>query len=305
MAMTLDGTIIDPYNGQVDIKNKVLRHTSEAFKEDPLRVLRLARFRANLGYEWKIAYATKATMSKTWSQLSSLQPDRVWKEIEKVKDLRIFFETLFELNVLNQVFPYIYELTTCKEGNKHHLEPSVFVHTMLMLDILKDQPMHIRMSALYHDIAKPYTYRTYGCSKNHDDPLLIDLRRDIIIPTNMYKQVLFLCKNHTKVYKTYEMSDKTLATWLEQFKSIQQLEDLLILSYADNEGRVTMTETKQIEDNLLLDTLKAILEYSPLEWIRSRENTPNGNTIKQHIHNTNIKFVKYYRNKYEDTDFRN
>ena len=298
IAMALDGTIIDPYNGQADIKNKVLRHTSEAFKEDPLRVLRLARFRANLGYEWKIAYDTKALVSKTWTQLSSLQPDRVWKEIEKVKDLRVFFETLFELGVLDLVFPHIYELTTCKEGSKYHMEPSVFVHTMMMLDILKDQPMRIKMAALYHDIAKPFTYMKYGCSRNHADLQLIEDRLDIQIPTKMRKQVLFMCENHVKVHQTHEMSDKTLAKWLRQFKSLQQLRDLLILSHADDEGRVALTEKEQLDDAFLLAVLTVMLSYSPAEWILKQESPPNGETIKQHIHKTNISFVRYYRKRY-------
>jgi len=301
MALSSDGTLIDPFNGASDIENKLLKHTSEAFREDPVRVLRLARFRAQFGEDWKIYHATKALVYDMRIILGHLQVDRVWKEVEKASkyDLSIFFNTLFELGVLEMIFPYIHQLTTLKEGNKQHREASVFEHTMTMLKIVKDESMVIKMSVLYHDIAKPFCYRAYGSSAGHDEYGLINDRIDIHLPAKLRKEVLFHTTNHVNIYKTYEMKAATIATFLESFKSINQLNELFIIASADDEGRIAVSETEPVEKMLLITALHEILEYSPREWIDSQDYPVASIAIKQHIHNYNIgvvkKFIKEYR----------
>ena len=135
-------TYHDPFNGIKDLKNKILRHVSEAFCEDPLRVLRIARFRARLGIEWKIHASTKVLIYKMRDELLFLDKNRVYREVEMVflgNNSYVFFNTLFELGVLDIIFPKIYMLTTLKEGNLHHLESSVFAHTMEVLRIAELQ----------------------------------------------------------------------------------------------------------------------------------------------------------------------
>lgn len=303
MARSSSGSIIDPFGGQSDLSKKILRHTSEAFVEDPIRVLRLARFRARLcadGSYWKIDYGTKALVYSMRDELMFLQRDRVWKEVQKALSTTkfyVFLETLFELGVLDIIFPHIYQLTTLKEGSKHHMEASLFDHTIRMLKLYEDtyaieyQTHVMKLSILYHDIAKPYCYRTLGSSAGHDSVDLISEFIDMYLPVKLYQQVLFNTKNHVLVYRTYEMSAKRIATFLEQFKSVEQLLTLLQLASFDSRGRINIGVEKDIEHNMLLRALTNILAYSPVEWISSKDSRPSGEAIKNHIHKVNIAFV--------------
>jgi tRNA nucleotidyltransferase (CCA-adding enzyme) len=287
---------IDPYNGQKDIQNKILRHTTEAFCEDPLRVLRLARFRARFGYKWKIHPSTKILVGKMKNELSSLQPDRVYKEIDKVLALEsshIFFETLFELGVLDAIFPSIYKLTTIKEGSLHHMEASIFVHTMMVLENLKDESALLKLTALYHDIAKPYCYENYGNGAGHENKKLVEQFIDMQIPTKIKRDMLILIDNHSTIGKLHEMKAKKIATFFEKFRKKKDLMKMLIrFKEADNLGRITENPKTSLDKEKLLKTLDNIASYSPKAWIDSLDKKPNTEQIKQHIHKKNIEIVQ-------------
>jgi tRNA nucleotidyltransferase (CCA-adding enzyme) len=130
--------VIDPFNGQEDLKNKVLRHTSSAFEEDPVRVLRLARFRARLGSEWTIAPETVALVASMAKRgvLNELTAERVWKELSRAlmeAHPRLFFDTLLECDALHVLFPEVYRLKTALEARRWHPEGDAYEHTMLVL----------------------------------------------------------------------------------------------------------------------------------------------------------------------------
>jgi tRNA nucleotidyltransferase (CCA-adding enzyme) len=299
-SMALDeesGDIIDPYNAQDDIDKKILRHTSVAFVEDPIRVLRLARFRAKLGYDWKIHPSTKVLVYKMREELESLQADRVYKELEKVFALHttdIFYETLFELGVLDVIFPSIYELNTLKEGTTYHQEVNVFEHTMMVLRNLAYESPLLKLTALYHDIAKPYCYRNYGNSANHEKVDLVEPLIDIQIPTKLKNKMLFLIKYHIKIYLLDEMKPTKIATFFEEFKKDRDLLiNLIEFADADNLGRITSEKKETLDKEKLLALFDDIANYSPKEWIESQEDVSSEN-IKQHIHKKNIEFVKKY-----------
>jgi len=287
---------IDPYGGQKDLKEKLLRHTSKAFIEDPLRVLRLARFKAQLGQKWQIDPSTKSLVLQMKNELSFLQADRVWKEIEKVlllPNTSLFFETLLELNVLDVIFPHIYQLTQVKENSAYHQEESVFVHTMMVLDELKDESALLKLTALYHDIAKPYCYKSFGSGAGHDSRELVEERIDINIPTKLKKQMLFLIENHIKIALLEDMRANKVANFLENFKGKRELLFVLLrFKEADDTGRITQMKKVCIEREKLLQTFEKISSYSPKEWIDSQINQVTNLQIKQHVHNKNIAFVK-------------
>ncbi|MEA2050743.1 MAG: polynucleotide adenylyltransferase [Campylobacterota bacterium] len=289
---------IDPYKGKDDIDNKILRHTSTAFVEDPIRVLRIARFRATFGYQWKIHHTTKVLIYNMKDELKTLQKDRVYKEIEKVLKLKnsdIFFQTLFELGVLDSIFSSIYSLTTLKEGSLYHMEDSCFIHTMMVLKNLSDCSAVLKLAALYHDIAKPICYRRYGNSSGHDKKEIIESLIDINIPTKLKKRVLFLIQNHIKIYILDEMKATKIASFFESFRKDKSLlEDLITLADADNQGRICEKTKQNLPKKKLLDIFEAISNYSPKKWIDQQNKEISSEAIKQHIHRYNISIVKKY-----------
>ena len=307
-SMAIDiksGKLIDPYGGELDIKDKILRHTSQAFIEDPLRVLRIARFQT-MFIDFTIAKETKELILKMKEELKYLQFDRVFKEIEKVLLLpnsSIFFKTLYDLQVLEYIFPSLYKLTLMKEDNIYHNEPSVFIHSMMILDELKNKNMVLKLTALYHDIAKPIAFELSGQkhSGGHENLSLVEplLNKDMLLPTKLKKNILFLIKNHIRISKLDNMKATKFATFIESFKKNRSLfEDLIVFTNADLKCSLG-TYTQPIDDNFLLKIFDEISNYSPKDWIEQqnkvKEDKISGESIKQHIHRVNIDIVKRYR----------
>jgi tRNA nucleotidyltransferase (CCA-adding enzyme) len=287
---------IDPYDGREDTEKRMLRHVSEAFAEDPMHVLRLARFRATFGTGWNIHATTRVLVYRMREELTHLQPEQVWKEVEKVlalQDAYLFFETLFELGVLDVIFPSLYEMTTFKEGTKYHREASLFAHVMMVLRELKNETALLKLTALYHDIAKPYCFRTYGNGTRHGDPDKIAPRIDMQIPAKMKDQVLFLSEKHDKLSKLPEMSVYHIADFFESFNKDETLLIALIrFKRADDQGRFTDVPRPEIWERALLKTFDAINAYRPEKWIESQTPTPDGKAIALHVHLHNIEVVK-------------
>lgn len=301
------GDLIDLYGGNQDIEDKTLRHVSDAFSEDPIRVLRLARFAATLRGprtrdRWKIAHETKVMCHSMRDQLGNMTPERVWKEVQKVLNnstllyspLATFMETLYELRVLDVVFPEIYEMVHCREGSKHHREANVFVHTMMMLRVKASEPI-LDLAVLYHDVAKPYCYKTYGSSRGHHEQELVDTLLPNWLPVSIRKTLLFLIDNHTRIYKTSEMSHNTIASFLAKYKDSETLGLQLSLAHKDDQGRERDPGvSKGIQATKIIGAWKKINNYSPEKWISEQDNRPSGDAIKQHIHRQNINIVKEY-----------
>ncbi len=171
MALDENGTIIDPFNGQADLKNKILRHTTQAFVEDPVRVLRIARFLARYGSDWSIHPSTTALMHelKNKGELEHLVPERVWLETEKAlgeKHPELYFQALDGLGI----FPEIEQMKNTPQPANHHPEGDVFVHTMLVLRRAADLGFNLetRFAALTHDFGKALSYKKCGNLRGHE-----------------------------------------------------------------------------------------------------------------------------------------
>lgn len=291
---------IDPFNGIHDIKTRTLRHTSDAFVEDPLRVLRLARFRAKYGEEfWRINPKTKVLCYELRHSLTTLTKERVWKEVEQVltyKHSYIFFQTLFELGVLEYVFPNIYQMTTCKEGNKWHTEPSVFEHTMQVM--AKCTTPTARLAALYHDIAKPLIYRLYGNGNGHDNPnLFVDLI-DLHMPNKYKRDITVLIANHLKIGRLKEMKASTKLAFIDAYANdMELLNQSIELTLADTYGATphpsvepyTTTAQSYIFLKRIMNLLKT---YSPKKWIESRAVPPTGEQIRAKVFQDRLQIIK-------------
>lgn len=166
MAQDLEtGEIIDPYGGRKDLENRVLRHVSEAFREDPLRVLRVARFAAKLaplGFVLAPETQTLLTDMSASGELEALTPERVWKEVEKALHTdtpQVFFQVLHQVGALNVLFPEIAALDGVPQPAKWHPEGDALTHTWLVLEEAAAMTPHVptRFAALVHDVGKGAT----------------------------------------------------------------------------------------------------------------------------------------------------
>lgn len=165
MAQDADGKVIDPYSGLADLENRVLRHVSGAFAEDPLRVLRVARFAAKLApYGFELAPETQMLMTDMVAsgELQDLTPERVWQEVFKALGAEkpsVFFEVLDRVGAVEVLFPELYHLHGVAQPLKHHPEGDVWIHTMMVLDAAAKLSLleEVRFAALVHDLGKGIT----------------------------------------------------------------------------------------------------------------------------------------------------
>ncbi|MBE0456716.1 multifunctional CCA addition/repair protein [Pseudoalteromonas sp. KG3] len=214
MAMDDQGNIIDPFNGQADLKNKILRHTTAAFAEDPVRVLRIARFLARFGEQWSIHPDTQALMNKLKEsgELANLVPERVWNEAEKAlneKHPQLFLQALNGLGL----FPEIEAMQGIPQPKNHHPEGDVYIHTMLVLKRAADLGFDVetRFAALTHDFGKAYCYQKYGNLHGHEQvgiKIINEFCERLKVPNKFKALAALTSDNHTRCHKLFELTPK-------------------------------------------------------------------------------------------------
>lgn len=178
----ISGEIIDYHNGKIDITNRILRHVSEQFSEDPLRVLRMCRFAAEL--DFVVAPETMKLcqdMVKSGA-LKSLSKDRIWQELAKAlasKTFYRFIETAHECGALKEILPEVEQLFTVPEREDYHPEKNSGAHTVLTLKSAKSEDALINYAALLHDIGKIKTDKACWPSHRGHDKLGADIIKEI------------------------------------------------------------------------------------------------------------------------------
>lgn len=221
MFIDHDGTVGDYFGGKSDIKSKTLRHTSDAFSEDPVRVLRVARFMARFGSEWTIHPSTKRLMEtmRDNGELRNLTPERVWKETERAlgeNHPELFFQTLEGYGI----FPEIDAMRDIPQPVEHHPEGCVFTHTMLVLKraVELGYPVITRFACLMHDMGKPLSYELYGKLHGHEQmgvDLIKDFCKRLRVPNDFRDLAVLSSDNHTRCHKVLGMSPKKIHLMLE------------------------------------------------------------------------------------------
>ena len=258
MAQSEDGEIIDPYGGKQDLENRILRHISPAFSEDPLRVLRVARFAAryhSLGF--KIASETLALMAELAQsgELQHLTAERVWLETEKAlneKNPEIYFETLHKTGALRVLFPEIDALYGVPNPVKHHPEVDSFIHTMLVLkqsvNLTENNPIlnksAVRFAAICHDLGKALTPQNilphhYGHEQAGIKPTRALCKR-LKVPSYFQELAELTCEFHTHIHKAFELRAETVITLFNRFdvwRKPQRFQEFLQVCLADTRGR--------------------------------------------------------------------
>jgi tRNA nucleotidyltransferase (CCA-adding enzyme) len=252
IAQDSNGTLIDPYHGQQDIAQRVLRHVSPAFREDPLRVLRIARFAARFAYlGFTIAPETLQLMKAIVNdgEIAHLTPERVWKETEKALATRspqIFFQVLRDCGALAVLFPEIDKLFGIPAPEKWHPEIDSGVHTLMVLEIAAkiSDDIDVRFSALLHDIGKgltPPELLPHHYGHGHAGVRLVEtICQRYKIPNTTRELARLVSEFHDQIHTVYQLRPATI---LKLFNAIDvwrkplRLEQILLVSEADFRGR--------------------------------------------------------------------
>lgn len=243
----LTGKIIDPFNGGRDLKQKIIRATTEHFAEDPLRVYRVARLAAQL--EFKVETKTIEKMNQMKEELKTLSPERVFAELKKALQANrpsIFFEILKNADLLETHFKEIKDLIGVEQPIKYHPEGDAYNHTMLVLDmasqLTKDleskKKLEIRFSALVHDLGKGLTPKEeYPHHYRHEITgvdLVEQIGNRLKIPNNWIKCGKTACREHMRGGIFYQMRPSKEIEFLERVdKSLLGLEGLQIVVISD------------------------------------------------------------------------
>lgn len=238
----IDKKIVDPFGGKKDIENKIIRATSKAFSEDPLRVYRAARFSARL--EFAIEHETIKLMSSLKDELSTLSAERVYEELKKAlltNKPSIFFYALKQANCLDVHFKEIANLVGVEQPANYHPEGDAFIHTMQVLDrcAIATKDVEIRFSALVHDLGKARTPReNWPHHYNHESlgvECVKELCNTLKLPTSWKKAGITSAKEHMRAGKFENMRYATKVDFLERVsKTTLGLHGLEVIARSDS-----------------------------------------------------------------------
>lgn len=252
MAKSHSGEIIDPYNGQSDLNDRLLRHVSDAFIEDPLRVLRIARFAARYHYlGFTVAPETLSLMQSIAQsgELNALTPERVWKEVEKVlhdQDAHVFFEVLREANALKCIMPELDCLWGIPNPEKWHPEIDTGIHTMLVLSQASklSDDVAVRYASLCHDLGKGLTPKEKWPSHHGHEAAglkpITELSTRLRVPNNCKQLALQVSEFHCHTHRAFELKPQTILkvfNAIDAWRKPEQLDKFLLCCTADMRGR--------------------------------------------------------------------
>ena len=252
IAQAADGALLDPYGGRCDIEARVLRHVSPAFVEDPVRVLRVARFAARfqpLGF--KVAPETLALMRAMVErrEVDALVAERVWQETEKaLRELKAseFFRVLRECGALNPIYPEIDALFGVPQPLKWHPEIDTGLHTLMVLDqaALLSSEAKVRFAALVHDLGKGTTPREeWPSHRGHEErsvSLIEGLAERLRLPSEYRELAVIVARYHGNVHRAFELRPNTVLEFMERadaFRRPERFAQALLACEADSRGR--------------------------------------------------------------------
>lgn len=282
IAQDEHGTIVDPYNGQQDIKDRILRHVSPAFVEDPLRVLRVARFAARFAHlGFTIADETLALMQEITDsgEIAALVAERVWQELHstlQTKNPEVFFKVLRSCGALKILFPEIDRLFGVPQTKEYHPEIDTGVHTLMVLEqaVKLSDAADVRFAALVHDLGK-------GLTPEDEWPKHINHEHRGIAPVNQlcdrFKTpksfrdlALIVTEYHLNYHRIAELKPATVVKYLQfmdAFRRPQRFEKFLLACEADSRGRTGYEDKIFNQPQLFRDYFKAAneVDYSGLK----------------------------------------
>lgn len=310
IAQDEDGTLVDPYGGQQDIENRLLRHVSDAFVEDPLRVLRVARFAArfhHLGFT--VAAETLALMQQIAQsgELEALTPERVFLELDKALNTQspqVFFEVLRQTQSLAILFPEIDALFGIPQPEKWHPEIDTGIHTLMVLEqaanLTPDRA--IRFAALVHDLGKALSPKEH-LPKHHGHgqkglALIRALCERIRVPNEYRDLALLVSDQHQNIHQAFELKPQTIIKIFDKadlWRKPQRLAQLLIACEADIKGRTGFEQSDYPQAEYLKDCFDAAVNVAIKPIIDAGF---KGAEIKTELQRQRIEILTEYKNKH-------
>jgi tRNA nucleotidyltransferase (CCA-adding enzyme) len=255
MAQAEDGTLIDPWGGARDLADGVLRHVSPAFSEDPVRILRVARFAARLP-SFRVAPETMARMREMVDagEVDALVPERVWQELSRglmERAPRRMFEVLRECGALARLLPEVDRLWGVPQRADYHPEVDTGEHLMMVLDMSArlQAPLEVRYACLVHDLGKgetaPEHWPRHHGHEGRSAQLADDVAQRLRVPQACRELGDVVAREHGNVHRSGELGPAAVLRLLERCDALRRPErfDLALLACeCDKRGRLGQHE---------------------------------------------------------------
>jgi tRNA nucleotidyltransferase (CCA-adding enzyme) len=255
MALSSDGALIDPFGGARDLQAKVLRHVSAAFVEDPVRILRLARFAARL-HDFTVAPETMALMREMVAigEVDALVPERVWQELARglmERHPSRMFEVLRSCGALAVLLPEVDRLWGVPQPEAHHPEVDTGVHLMMVLDMAArlDAPLDVRFACLCHDLGKGTTPQDVLPRHLGHEGLSARLAERVCerwrVPNACRELAEVVAREHGNVHRSEALDATAVMRLLERCDALRRpdrFEHLLWACECDARGRLGMED---------------------------------------------------------------
>jgi tRNA nucleotidyltransferase (CCA-adding enzyme) len=304
IAMDQQGNIFDPYHGKIDLDKRILRHVSPAFSEDPVRILRIARFMARYSHlGFTIAEETLELMKQMVKagEVDHLVAERVWAELHKALCERTptaFFDSLKQCGALYSIFPELDRLFGIPQPEKYHPEIDTGIHSFLCLEqatILSVKP-EVRLAALLHDLGKAETDKSKWPSHHgHEQfglPVLDQLCRRLRIPKPFKTLSALVMRYHTHCHRIDELKASTITDMLSSLNVFKQnnsmVEDFVYACEADAKGRTGLEKEAYPQADYLLRLSEVVKDIDVSEVLNSEL---KGSKIGEGIRRLRIKAV--------------
>ena len=295
MARDADGQLVDPYNGQRDIETRTLRHVSDAFVEDPVRILRAAKFAARFsGLGFRIADETLELMRDIVAsgEADALVPDRVWKEMAAAlagTNSRVFFESLRESGALRTVLPEVDALFGVPQPERWHPEIDTGLHTMMVLEQAEklSPELDVRFAALVHDLGKATTpadrLPSHPGHEQRGVRIIRKLAKRLPVPRACRDLGIIVADYHTHVHRAEELRDATILKVLEKtdaFRRPDRFERFLLTCEADARGRTGLEDRDYPQADIFRAALAAAQTVDTASLAAGLEGPAAGEAIR-------------------------
>jgi len=282
LAQDADGNIIDPYHGLADLKSRTLRHVSPAFGEDPLRVLRVARFAARYAHlSFRIADETMALMREMTAagELEHLTPERVWKETENAlasRNPQVYFMTLRECGALKVLFPELDVLFGIPAPAKWHPEIDTGIHVLMTVSMaaMLSPDIDVRFATLCHDLGKGLTPPALW-PRHHGHglagvKLVSNLCERLRVPNELRDLAKLVAEFHDLIHTFPILKPQTIVKLfdaIDAWRKPQRVEQIALTSEADVRGRTHFEASDYPQGRLLREAWEVAKAVSTKEVV--------------------------------------